>query len=150
VNEFQHHWLFSISEAGTLYFASIRDDGYGGHDIFRSRMVDGVFQVPENLGPVINTEETEHTPFVAPDESYLIFASSGHGLEPGTGFHLLISYRAADGEWSAPIALDAVTAPVQQPLCPLVTADGRFLFFIGSGDIWWTRADFIEGLRGAR
>jgi hypothetical protein len=46
-----------------------------------------------------------------------------------------------------PIALDHITEPVEQPLCPLVTSDGEFLFFIGSGDIWWTRADFIEDLR---
>jgi hypothetical protein len=147
VNEFRQHWLFSITETGTLYFSSIREDGYGRHDIFRSSQVNGVFQTPENLGPIINSDETDFTPFVAPDESYLIFASSGHGLEMGTGFHFLISYRQPDGGWRTPIALDHITAPVEQPLCPLVTADGRFLFFIGSGDIWWTRADFIEELR---
>jgi hypothetical protein len=43
-------------------------------------------------------------------------------------------------------ALDRVTAPVSDPLCPLVTADGKFMFFIG-GDIWWTRADFIREMR---
>ena len=43
-------------------------------------------------------------------------------------------------------ALDRVTAPVSDPLCPLVTADGTFMFFIG-GAISWTRADFIRELR---
>ena len=148
VNEYRHHWLFSISETGTLYFASIRDGGYGRHDIYRSPRVNGVHQPPENLGSVINTDETEHTPFIAPDESYLLFSSSGHGLEMGTGFHFLISFPGQDGEWSTPVPLDHVTAPVEQPLCPLVTADGRFMFFIGSGDIWWTRADFIDELLG--
>jgi hypothetical protein len=150
VNEFRQHWLFSISEQGTLYFSSIRDGGYGRHDIYRSRRVNGIHQPPENLGPVINTGETEHTPFIAPDESYLIIASSGHGMEVGTGFRFLISYRQSDGEWGTPIPLEHVTEGVEQPLCPLVTADGQFLFFIGSGDIWWTRADFIEELRGNR
>ena len=147
VNDFRQHWLFSITESGTLYFSSIREDGYGRHDIFRSPRVNGIHQTPENLGPVINSDETDFTPFIAPDESYLIFASSGQGLEVGTGFHFLISYRQPDGSWGNPIALDHITEPVEQPLCPLVTADGRFLFFIGSGDIWWTRADFIEELR---
>ena len=147
VNEYRHHWLFSITDSGTLYFASIREDGYGRHDIYRSPSVNGVHQPPENLGPAINTGETEHTPYIAPDESYLIFSSSGHGLEVGTSFHFLISYRSPDGGWSTPIALDHITASVEQPLCPLVTADGSFLFFIGSGDSWWTRADFIEELR---
>jgi ankyrin repeat protein len=146
VNDFDHHWLFSISEAGTLYFSSVREGGYGSRDIYRSRRVDGVHQPPENVGPVINTDGGEHTPFIAPDESYLIFASTAHGPTEGM-FHFVISYREADGGWSAPQALDHVTAPVQDPLCPLITADGKFMFFIGWGDIWWTRADFIEEMR---
>jgi len=146
VNDFDHHWLFSISEAGTLYFSSVREGGYGSRDIYRSRSVNGVHQPPENLGPVINTDGGEHTPFIAPDESYLIFASTAHGPTEGM-FHFVISYREPDGGWSTPRALDQITAPVNDPLCPLITADGKFMFFIGSGDIWWTRADFVEEMR---
>ncbi len=147
VNEFNHHWLFSVSEAGTLYFSSIREEGYGARDLFRSRRVNGVHQPPENLGPIVNSAGDEHTPFIAPDESYLIFSSSGHGQEDGQ-FHFLISYLQPDGAWSPPQVLDHVTAPVENPLCPIITADGKFMFFIGSGDIWWSRADFIEEMRG--
>jgi Tol biopolymer transport system component len=147
VNDFRQHWLISVTNSGTLYFASIRDDGHGRHDIYRSRSINGVHQIPENLGPTINSGETDHTPFIAPDESYLIFSSSGHGTEMGTGFRFFLSFREPDGGWSIPIALDHVTGSVEQPLCPLVTADGKFLFFIGAGDVWWTRADFIEELR---
>ena len=146
VNDFDHHWLFSVSDGGTLYFSSIREGGYGERDLFRSRRVDGAQQPPENLGPVINTEGTDHTPFIAPDESYLLFSSSGHDENPGD-FRFFISYRTEDGGWSPPQPLDHVTQQVEQPLCPLVTPDGRFLFFIGSGDVWWTRADFIGEMR---
>ena len=52
--------------------------------------------------------------------------------------------------WSTPMSLDAITDRVEQPLCPIVTAGGRFLFFIGSGGIWWARADFIEAMRPGR
>lgn len=146
VNDFDHHWLFSVSASGTLYFSSIREDGYGGRDLFRAEMVEGVYQPPENLGSEINSEGTDHTPFIAPDESYLLFSSSGHDDNPGD-FRFFISYRTPEGGWSPPWVLDHVTQQVEQPLCPLVTPDGRFLFFIGSGDIWWTRADFIEEMR---
>ena len=95
---------------------------------------------------MINSDGSEHTPFIAPDESYLIFASTGHGPHQGM-FHFLISYREPDGGWSEPKALDHVIAPVSDPLCLLVTADGKFMFFIGSGDIRWTRADFIQEMR---
>jgi ankyrin repeat protein len=147
VNEFNHHWLFSISEAGTLYFSSVREGGQGRRDLYRSRRVNGVHQPPENLGVVINTDGDEHTPFIAPDESYLIFASTGHGTHEGM-FHFAISYRGPGGSWSPPRALDHITTPVDDPLCPIITADGEFMFFIGSGDIWWTRAGFVQEMRG--
>jgi hypothetical protein len=148
VNEFNHHWLFSLSGDGTLYFSSVREEGLGGRDIFRSRRVGGTHQPPENLGPVINTDGNEHTPFIAPDGSYLIFASTSHGTHEGM-FHFLISFRGPGGGWSTPMALDHITAPVHDPLCPIITADGRFMFFIGSGDIWWTQAHFVEEMRVA-
>ena len=145
VNEYDHHWEVSISDSGTLYFSSSREGTYGGNDIYRSLRVDGIQQPPENLGPVINTDGTDLTPFIAPDESYLIFASSGHGAQGG--FHFFISYRGEDGEWTTPLSLDHITADVEQPLWPFITADRQFLFFIGDGDVWWTRADFIEEMR---
>jgi ankyrin repeat protein len=146
VNAYQHHWLISVSEAGTLYFASVHEGGFGGHDIYRSRQVNGVHQAPENLGPTINGDGSDHTPFIAPDETYILFSSTGHGTRDG-GFHLFISYRGPDGEWLPPLVLDELIAPVDNPLCPIVTADGQFLFFIGAGDIWWTSAEFIERMR---
>ena len=44
-------------------------------DIFRSRSIDGKYSHIENLGELINTEYHEWDPFIAPDESYLIFCS---------------------------------------------------------------------------
>jgi hypothetical protein len=32
-------------------------------------------------------------------------------------------------------------------LCPAVTPDGKYMFFIGRGDIYWVDAAFIEKLR---
>jgi ankyrin repeat protein len=145
VNAFKHHWLISVSRSGTLYFSSAAAGGLGDGDIYRAPMVDGVHQTPENLGPVINTPETEATPFIAPDESYLIFSSRGR-TDDGR-FHFYISYRGADGAWLSPQVLDSVTGSIVDPVCPAVTPDGQFMFFIGNGDIWWVKADFIDAMR---
>jgi Tol biopolymer transport system component len=146
VNDFDQHWLVSVSSDETLYFSSVRDGGMGGRDIYRSRFVDGSHQEPENLGEVINSAGDEHTPFIAPDESYLIFTSTGHG---GTelDFQFFVSYRSPDGSWTSPAALGGQIADVEFSLCPAVTPDGRFMFFIGEGDIWWVSAHFIETMR---
>jgi len=146
VNAFDHHWLFSVSNDETLYFSSVRDGGFGERDIYRSRFVEGSHQEPENLGAAINSEGGEHTPFIAPDESYIIFTSMGP-VAGGGEFRFLVSYSRPDGTWTTPEALSGEILDVEFSLCPSITPDGKFMFFIGERDIWWVRADFIESMR---
>lgn len=44
-----------ITENGTLYFSSDGHPGYGGYDIYRTRLENGKWQTPENLGQPINS-----------------------------------------------------------------------------------------------
>jgi outer membrane protein OmpA-like peptidoglycan-associated protein/tetratricopeptide (TPR) repeat protein len=44
-----------ISDYDVLYFSSIGHEGFGGLDVFRSNMVNGVFDKPVNLGSTINS-----------------------------------------------------------------------------------------------
>lgn len=44
----------------TLYFSSNRPGGNGGHDIYMSRRVNGIWQNPRNLGPKINTADKDY------------------------------------------------------------------------------------------
>ncbi|MFB9056578.1 OmpA family protein [Mariniflexile ostreae] len=61
-----------------LYFASDMPGGYGGSDIYRVDIYeDGTFGTPENLGPIVNTKNSEGTPFINGDGT-LFFASDGH------------------------------------------------------------------------
>ncbi len=61
-----------------LYFSSDMPGGEGGSDIyFVDINVDGTLGEPVNLGNVVNTKDTEGTPFVN-NEGILFFASDGH------------------------------------------------------------------------
>jgi WD40-like Beta Propeller Repeat. len=62
----------TVSKNGNLYFGSERRSGKGRIDLYVSRLVDGKYQTPENLGEPINTAANEVEPFIAPDESYII------------------------------------------------------------------------------
>ena len=71
----------SLSADGrSLYFASSRT-GYGGLDIFRSKLKRGQWTRPKNIGKSINTSGNEMFPYVSEDGK-LFFASDGH---PGLG-----------------------------------------------------------------
>ncbi|MCD6346200.1 MAG: PD40 domain-containing protein, partial [Bacteroidales bacterium] len=62
----------------TLYFASNRPGGYGGMDIWLSHFDprEG-WEEPINLGPTINTDKNEMSPFLHGDGRSLYFSSSG-------------------------------------------------------------------------
>ncbi|MFC2156630.1 ankyrin repeat domain-containing protein [Acidobacteriota bacterium] len=146
INAFPLHWLFSISNEGTIYFASPKGGGFGSQDIYCSRLVDGEYEEPRNLGEVINGVGFDHTPFIAPDESYLLYVTSGETPSPeAMKFH--ISFKNEDGTWVEPIKLSDKINSFGGALCPYVTPDGKYMFFIGEGDIYWVDAGFIEKLR---
>jgi ankyrin repeat protein len=146
INAYDLHWLFSVASNGTIYFASVREGGQGLQDVYNSRLVNGVYEEPRSLGSVINSTGIDHTPFIAPDESYLIYVSSRESASPGD-MKFYISYRNDDGTWKEPILLDQRINSVDFALCPAVTPDGKYMFFIGNGDIYWVDAGFIEELR---
>jgi hypothetical protein len=140
----------TVTRDGTLYFQAVREEGYGKADIYRSRLIDGVYQTPENLGPVINSENYEGDVFVAHDESYLIVSVSGRKDGFGEG-DLYISFRSLDGSWSPLKNMGGAINSDKRDFCPMVTPDGKYFFFsskrIGEGDIFWVDAKVINALR---
>jgi glyoxylase-like metal-dependent hydrolase (beta-lactamase superfamily II) len=139
----------TLTRTGTLYFSSNRQGGLGENDIYRTHRVNGEWTTPENLGRGINTESREYDPFIAPDGSYLIFASERSG---GLGAaDLYVSFRGAGGTWSDPENLgSAVNSPAAE-YTPMLTPDGKYLFFTssraGQDDIYWIDARVIAGAR---
>ena len=63
-------------EDGVLYYASNKEGGYGGVDLYKVNYSDGQWGRPENLGPQINTEGDEQFPFIK--NQVLYFASNAH------------------------------------------------------------------------
>ena len=70
--------LVQLSDYEILYFVSDRPGGYGKTDIWYSICKNGHFQEPVNLGPIINTEGEEVTPFYDKSHNMLYFSSDEH------------------------------------------------------------------------
>lgn len=87
----------SISADGEhLYFVSDAPGGMGGNDIWRARLINGVWSEIENLGSQINTSEDELFPTIRANGE-LYFASNGH---PGYGgLDLFKAVPAEDKGW---------------------------------------------------
>lgn len=80
INSKDHEIAASITKFGdVIYFASNREGGYGGVDIYVSRKLpNGNWGPPQNLGPTVNTKYDEDFPNVTPDNKTLYFSSKGH------------------------------------------------------------------------
>jgi hypothetical protein len=127
VNTAQSELYPSVTDEGTLYFFG---DARGGAELggaYVARLAGGSYEEAELLGPAINTEHGVFDPFIAPDESYLIFASDRPDGLGGGDLH--ISFRQGDGTWGEAINLGPTINSPQTDFCPSVTKDGKYLFF---------------------
>lgn len=145
VNSDVDEYYVSLTKDGTIYFSSNRAGGLGSFDIYRSRFVDGHYAKPENLGASINTKYLEHDPFIAPDESYILFTSVDRPEGFGTG-DLYISSRRKDGTWTKSKNMGKAFNTSGYDFCPIVSPDGKYFFFTRRGDIYWVSVEAIQKL----
>lgn len=131
LNSSRNEWFPTLTDDGTIYFGSERRDGNRGPegttDLWRSKLVDGKYTEPKNLGDVINTPGEDIEGWIAPDESYLIFSSKGFEDTRGA-YDLYISYYQ-EGTWSKPQNLGDTINSVGWEFGPKISPDGNYLFF---------------------
>ena len=148
--------LMSSSKGTYVLDEGTRD----GNGVLRySRLIDGKRESPMPFGKEINTGKWNAHPFIAPDESYIIWDG-----ERDSGFgdnDLFISFRQLDGSWGEAINMgDKINTEAPENGAG-VTPDGKYLFFnrntgvgevnknagVGDGDLYWVDAQIIENLR---
>jgi flagellar motor protein MotB/tetratricopeptide (TPR) repeat protein len=121
-----------------LYFASDRPGGFGGTDLYVStRLANGKWTAPQNLGPVINTSGDESCPFMHADNETLYFNSNGHQGYGGTDLFLA---KKIDKGFTAPQNLGYPLNTIDDEGSLFVTSDALTGFFASD------RADSKGGL----
>ena len=129
----------TLDSSGNLFTVATREGGKGQGDLYRVPFADGKFGESENLG-VLNSPQHDTTPCVSADGKLLVFASGRTG---GLGDYDLYYSRLSDAGWSEPVSLGAGINTATREFCPLLSPDGKFLYF--SSD-----RSFAEGPRTAR
>jgi len=135
------HWQASVAASGTFYFGVFSaPGGVARISIYYSRLVNGAYAAPEPLTAVNSFASEVICPFVAPDESYIIFNKVvGGGVSEG----YYVSFKGGDGQWLAPQRLSQLPAGEESSF---VTRDGRYVF----SKAYWASAQIIEDLRPGR
>ncbi|MEO6839013.1 MAG: hypothetical protein ABI185_11550 [Ginsengibacter sp.] len=106
----------SVSKYGTLFYCSRRKDLIG-MQTFYSTWSDGHYNTPKQLA--INGVSEIQDPFIAPDESFLIFLS---------GNDIYISFKQ-NNLWSAAENLGPVVNNGDGNSSPCVSPDGKMLYY---------------------
>jgi hypothetical protein len=148
----------SLSSNGTYYFGFNEKEGRGYGSIRYSRLIDGKHEKPVKMSKEINTGRWIAHPFIAPDESYLMWDAEREGGYGKSDCH--ISFRQQDGSWGAAINMgDKINTSLNES-APNVTHDGKYLFFSRSEEkvredgstyraaiTYWVDIQVIENLR---
>ena len=141
-----------VTDDGTLYYMNAKG-------IVRSAFIKVRYTEPEPLGSEINSNNYEGPPYVAPDESYMIFSSfrpGGYGSSD-----LYISFRGGDGTWTEPKNMGPTINSEGRDRLAFVSSDGKYLFFNssrvselntkplsgGPGNAFWVDAKIIDKLK---
>ena len=83
-----------VTEHGDfLYFASDREGGFGGSDIYRARISGAVPSAVENLGEEVNTETHETDPALRMEGFHLMFNRGDEGLFTAKSRRLVKRYN---------------------------------------------------------
>ncbi|WP_181305766.1 OmpA family protein [Rufibacter sp. XAAS-G3-1] len=116
----------------TLYFASDRLGGFGMSDLyFTYKGKNGQWAPAQNLGPVVNTRESEVSPYFHPLYQVLYFSSRGQLLNFGD-FDIYKAYRI-NGHWQEP-----------RNIGPLVNGKGSEYYFTinaNSTNLYYARSE---------
>lgn len=142
----------SVTNNGTLYFFG-HAEGLGSRNdfgIYRAELINGAYAKPELLPPSINAVDNvlNWMPFIAPDESYLLFSSNRLNAQQD----IFISFRLSNRTWTEAYSLGETINTVKGERFPAVSPDGKYLFFTrwvfrGNEDIMWVSANIIDEIK---
>lgn len=149
-----HEYAHSITKNGTIYFSSPLP-GATNMDLRISTKINGHYTKPELLPYSLNSTGYEDGPYIAPDESFLIFESQRPEGVNGS-LDLYISFKNKNGGWGMPVNMGPKINSASSERFAGLSPDGKYLFFGSSRnmsadnwgfDIFWISAQIIDELR---
>lgn len=117
-------WMYSMNQAGDVYGWTRAAENRKDADLVVQAFVRGSYQAALPLGAGINTEAVEYTPYIDPQNRYLIFGRMGTKDKDG----LYISFFG-EGKWMKAERLPEEINVGKAERFPWVNPDGRVLYF---------------------
>jgi Tol biopolymer transport system component len=148
------HWQFSFDRNSNLYYGGKSDDKKG--EIYYSQYKNGEYLNPVRLSEAINLGSPEFSPFISPDNTYIVFVRMIEQQNGPPKTNLFVSFKDKQGNWTQAQNLSDGLKMSEKPRieligAPRITPDGKYLFFCsfnGKGHMaYWVSTKVIEELR---
>jgi hypothetical protein len=160
IDSLDGEWDVSVTTDGWLYYMA-NYPSLEGKGLYRTKEVDGVYQMPQKVEVLSNEEgRIELEPVIAPDGKFMIFYSVGRedNLTPdGRVGDLYISILQPNRKWSEPQNLGLPINSEAEEATPALSPDGRFLFYASNRDaatnfpdIYWVSMEALADLLPAK
>lgn len=118
----------SLSGDGkTLYFASWRADSKGIDIYYSKKREDGTWSMAQNIGPPINTDKHDKSPFIHSDSRTLYYASQGH--KNFGGYDIFYTKHDDNWNWSEPVNVGYPINTDEDEHGFIVASDGRSVYY---------------------
>lgn len=135
----------TVAANGNLYFTG----GTTKYGLYLAEKTgENEYARPGMLRNGINSTTSDWNSYIAPDEDYYIFSSMRIQNDYG---ELFITYKQSNGAWSTPANMGNKINTSEQEKYPVVTPDGKYLFFMRSwadkDSLYWISSKIIEDLR---
>jgi hypothetical protein len=136
---------------GTMYFASGREGGHGGLDLYRTVVNPGQPLQVENLGTSVNSATDEGDPALSPDGQVLVFYSASNRPRASGNSDLFICFANGKGGWTRPVSMGEDFNTPAAEYATTFSQDGRVLFFTRfdgkKADVYWVSTAALERFR---
>jgi Tol biopolymer transport system component len=149
----------SFGPDGSLY---VNSDRSGTGAIYRAaRLADGTFAAPVNAGSPFLPRDGDLS--FAPDGNFIVVSAQRPRVGGSYKNDLHVSFRQADGMWADFVKLDDTINTPAHEWCPMVTPDGKYLFFsrrfgaydkdgwdgTTDGEVYWVDVRALDKYRSA-
>ena len=125
----------SATYDGTLYAPGIK----------RIKCVDGKYWETELLGPPLSgVGHNGGHPYVEPNETFILY---NHVWPNVRGWGIFISFHQKNDSWTQPVNLLEKMGLKQGGSSPLLSPDGKYLFYYSKGYFHWVDASIIEEMK---
>lgn len=129
---------------GSIYVTDISGQSEGG--IIKLGWKEDGFQGAVRLGGGVNSPENGIHPFIAPDESFILFDCHRKDGFGGEG-DIYVAFRNEDGSWGKAYNLGAEVNGPGIEFCASLSPDGKYIFYTKNRDIFWVSSRIIEAYK---